>query len=114
MGKTDIRYVVDKENKIVVCVLENCTNIPVIRLKKYLGRTFKLKNADKYTIHESYRGIAHCAPDDTFDVETGKQLALKRAKMKRAKAINNAINRFILDIDNIKSNTLECAMTNMS
>ena len=98
----DIKYVVNKENGLVICVLEKCSRIPEKRIKRYMGKRFKVPNYDRYKIRDTYRGVARCASDDTFDEEVGKKIALKKAKEKRARAINRAMNTFMKDIDKIR------------
>lgn len=91
----EVRFFVDKEHGVVVCKLTGCKDIAVSRLDKYMpnydyyliGSPYWL-NTD---IEDTYTGIARCNPEDEWDEEYGKELALLRAKQKRCKAVNNVL-----------------------
>lgn len=90
-----VEYLVFESQGVVVCKLHRCKHIVVDRLNKYArGNLCLFGDVDNYTINDTFTGVARCAPEDTFDIETGKKLALIRAKAKRAKAINNAVRRY--------------------
>lgn len=93
---SDVIFKVDKKNKVVVCKLTNCREIAINRVYKYccnfFGHTYDIYIPDTYT------GVARCSSDDTFDISFGKELALTRAKAKRGKAINAAINKYIKNV----------------
>ena len=89
--ENDVRYIVNKEKKTIVCCLQNCHEIAINRIIKYARDYFP---GVEYYISDNYIGIAKCAPEDTWDEEFGKKLALKRAKRKRSNAINNALYRY--------------------
>lgn len=108
----DIKYLVNENEGVVTCILGNCSNIPVIRIKKYMGNQFSVKNKQRYRINDTYSGVARCASEDTFDVEVGKKIALTKAKQKRAKAINKALNVFTKDIGIVKVNTKRYGLSN--
>lgn len=103
----DIKFDVNPEKRRVICFLYNCENIALNRIKKYVpcfnteifAKKYKLK------IDPVYVGIAKCAPEDEFDVEYGKKLALTRAKQKRCKAIN----RVIYDVFDV----IDCELNNL-
>ena len=94
--KTDktnnIKYLVCPEKRIVVCLLSDCQDIACNKINKYTDGAFFWSD---FKIKDTYRGIAKCDPRDTFDVEYGKKLALERAKKKRAKAVNKALDKYI-------------------
>ena len=46
-------------------------------------------------IPDTFIGIAHCSPEDKFDEEYGKKLALLRARKQRAQAVNRALREFV-------------------
>lgn len=88
----DISFRVDEKNKVVICKLTNCRDIAYDRIVKY---TKEIPIYCETEIPNVFTGIARCAPEDTFDIEYGKELALTRAKAKRGKAINTAIYKYI-------------------
>lgn len=92
MEDKDIKWMIDKEHRVIVCTLTNCEEIACYRIEKYTGgwpSQFK-----KYYIRNKYVGVARCAPGDEWDEEYGKALALKRAKRKRGVAANLAVIRY--------------------
>ena len=45
---------------------------------------------------QAIRGVAKCSPEDNFDLESGKKLAVARAEVKVAKAkIRNATKKYL-------------------
>ena len=48
---------------------------------------------NKYAINSSYIGKAKCHPDDEFNVEFGKRLALLRAKKKHLNAVERKLDK---------------------
>ena len=94
--KTDktnnIKYLVCPEKRIVVCLLSDCEDLACKKINKYIDAAFFWSD---FKIKDTYRGIAKCDPRDTFDVEYGKKLALERAKKKRAKAVNKALDKYV-------------------
>ena len=48
---------------------------------------------------DGYKGVAKCCPTDNFNLGTGIELALERAKVAKAKAIRINKNRFITNIN---------------
>ena len=100
--KRDVEYLIFEDKGVVVCKLWNCWDIARQRIKKYMPCTsvnLSLAFFD-YTIDDVFVGVAKCAPDDEFDLEYGKKLALTRAKIKRGRAVNNAIAEYINDTQN--------------
>ena len=66
------KFYVNEEKGTVVCSVEACLLVPTDW------------NSCVYVpdIHLTEKGIAKCAPEDTFDVERGKRIALARAENK--------------------------------
>lgn len=84
------RYFINEEKKTVVCKLENCFNGLVCDMcrKGYPGHPYM-------EIDDTFVGKAQCSPEDTFDVEVGKQIAYKRAIAKMTKAKKRALIDFV-------------------
>ena len=91
----EVRFIIDKEHGVVVCKLTGCKDIAVSRLDKYMPNYDYYLMGSPYwlntDIKDTYTGIARCNPEDEWDEEYGKKLALLRAKQKRGKAINNVL-----------------------
>lgn len=54
---------------------------------------------DRYLMPRTFTAIAKCAPDDEFDVERGKQIAMSRLSEKYEKALNKRLARYMLNLD---------------
>ena len=106
-----VKFTVDEANKRVVCVITGCANIPVKRINRYSKHIMTVNNTKRYKIADEYVGIAKCHEKDTFDVSIGKKIALTKAKMKRANAVNRMINKFMSDTDKIKSTIADFAIS---
>ena len=85
-----VNYYVNEEKQTVVCKLENCFNAVICNMchKGWPGH-------DALLINDTFIGKAKCAPEDTFDVLKGKQIAYNRAVTKFYNAKKKALDRFI-------------------
>ncbi len=92
----DIRYIINKDKGVVVCILSGCTYIGFDRLRKYFP---KYSLCDNFEIKDEYVGVAKCAPEDVWDEEYGKKLAFFKARKKRNKAINNMLGEHVKIIE---------------
>ena len=92
-SKNDITYYIDESNRVIVCRLTGCAFIAADRIKKYCWND-PVDYRVEALMQDSFIGKAKCAPEDDFNIEIGKQIALKRAKAKRKRAINQVIERF--------------------
>ena len=90
---SDLKFIVNKEKKLVICRLENCQNIACNRTNKYAEHAYF--GWDELKVPNVFTGVARCAPEDDFDEEYGKKLALIRAKRKRGQVINKVIRNAI-------------------
>ena len=84
------RYFVDEEKKVVICKLEDCSNALICDMcnKGWPGHI-------KMVIDDVFTGKAQCSPEDTFDVEIGKEIAYKRAVTKLFRAKRRALIDFV-------------------
>lgn len=107
----EVRFIVDKEHGVVVCKLTGCKDIAVSRLDKYMPNYDYYLMGSPYWINtdikDTYTGIARCMPDDEWDEEYGKKLALLRAKQKRGKAVNKVLhmvmNQMACEMDDLRN-----------
>ena len=95
--QNDVEYLIIESKGVVVCKLWDCSKIAEDRIEKYMKTKRWCYPRSRYSIEHCYIGIAKCAPEDTFDEDYGKKLALLKAKEKRGKAINNALKLYIRD-----------------
>lgn len=103
------QYIVDKENRTVVCVIHYTKNLfrqacieqgigPVMQIipEKYLIKIMQMP--------VQFRGIAKCAQEDEWDEVTGRKLAFARAKYKLDKSFFNHASLFFNKVDHILDN----------
>ena len=103
MQRNDIEYLIFEDKGVVVCKIWNCMYAAIRRIFKYTGDE---RNLASYKINDLYLGVARCSSEDTFDLEYGKKLALKRAKQNRRQAINYVVRKY-MDHRKAELNTLE-------
>lgn len=85
----DIVYKINKEEGVVVCIITGNGEVALNRLDKYVPHYSW--NYGEVMIKDTYIGVAKCSPEDEWDEEKGKKLALVRAKRKRSKDINKTL-----------------------
>lgn len=92
-----VQYVVNEDKKAVVCITEVYLDTPMIDSNNYSASFY----------NEMYRervvGVAKCSPNDTFDVEIGKQIAYARAENKAYAIAKAYVARANADIAAMKS-----------
>ena len=85
-------FVVNEEKRTIVCIITTVDDM-VQRLAKY-GLADEDYD-DIYADERVYKGIAKCAPDDTWDETYGMKLAERRAMAKRQGDINSELTKYI-------------------
>ena len=88
-------YKVNEEKRTVVCIITATDDIPK-RLRKYGLADEKYDYITSDT--RFYKGIAKCAPGDTWDETYGKRLAEYRAARARQIDVNNELKAYIKGI----------------
>ncbi len=88
-------FKVNAEKRTVLCIITAINDVP-IRLAKYGLADEDYDNID-FDIR-IYKGIARCAPEDTWDESYGKKLAEYRASCERRTDVNNELKAYINDI----------------
>lgn len=86
----NVDYYVNEEKQVVVAKMTGCFNGLACDMcrKGYPA-------VPSFEIADAFVGKAKCSPDDTFDVETGKKIAFKRAYKKYVAAKKKAITAFL-------------------
>lgn len=82
------KFFVNEEKRTVACVVEGALHTPYD-----WDRSVMIPNA---TFTE--RAVAKCAPEDTFDVERGKRIALARAENKVYMSALKHLDKYMADI----------------
>lgn len=109
MDKRKVKFFVDGANRVVVATISECHNdaidfinkkfIDGVRSCLYFNSYFN--NGERYYMQDTYKAIAKCNDEDTFDAEFGKRLALGRLTDKYHKSLNKRIHNFIEDLDKV-------------
>ena len=92
MKRVTTEYKVNKEKRTVVCIITTINDIP-LRLEKY-GLVDEDYDDVDFDIR-IYKGIAKCAPEDTWDETYGKRLAEYRASRARQADVNTELKAYI-------------------
>lgn len=87
----DARFIA---NKLIKYVNANNGQCPIRQAALYRPKRAMLTQ---------YSGVAKCHPNDVFDVEFGKRLALARAQAKYHIALRKSLFDFIREIERVKS-----------
>ena len=114
----NIKYEIDEEKRTVIAVLEcssDDANIvfqsACIKYGKGVGfGSMVPAYRTKYQIKSEYVGKSKCHPDDVFDVEFGKRLALLRAKDKYLRAMNDRLEDMIVWVGGLYANIEKMGM----
>lgn len=101
-----MKFFVNEEKRTVVAIIEDCSLDFIKRISKnpfnemgYIASTYS--NGNWIYMNDSYKGIAKCAPDDEFDVEIGKTIAMNRALRKYYSDLRNKFGRYVDMCDEI-------------
>lgn len=84
------KYFINEEKKVVVCKIEDCSCSLVCDMCH-----MNWPSHEDLFIADEFIGKAKCSPEDTFDIEIGKQIAYKRAVAKLFKAKERTLIAFI-------------------
>ena len=94
-----IKYFINKEERTVVCVLENCKYDFVNFLARVDNPLVDTTTNLKYLMPFSFRGRARCSEEDTWDEDYGMRLAYHRAKNAHDKCLFNKCNKLMAYLD---------------
>lgn len=102
----DCRFFVDEEKRTVACSIENTRHMFRNYIEDELKMDFFINYASPKVLNAlrmppRFTGIAHCSLDDTWNVETGKLIAFKRAKEKLYGSFFRHANTFMNGIDKV-------------
>ena len=98
------KYIVKKDERVVVCVLYNCLYDPQFAFEKHAGGYILPHSYPKFSIKEKYKGVAKCAPDDEWDEAIGKRIAYERAFREYKRDFNCAFERCVRCVESCLSN----------
>lgn len=103
---SDCRFYVDEEARVVICVIPYARDL----LQDFISDHFSWNDINvewainynfnkKLELPNSFMGKAVCAPEDKWDVETGKMIAFSRAKDKCYKSFFKRANMLVQKFD---------------
>ena len=105
----DCRFFVNEEKRTVACAIDNTRRLFRDYIESELKMGFfvdygyvnnkRIMNALK--MPSRFTGTAHCSLEDTWNVETGKLIAFKRAKEKLYGSFFRHANTFMNEIDKV-------------
>lgn len=106
----NVTYYINYDKKVVVAVLKCDSETPIMIADNTIEKAKRdtdvllvspyVLNFDN-RIKGQFVGIARCNENDVFDVEFGKELALARAKAKKAFAVRDAFYKYVEHLDHI-------------
>ena len=100
LDKSKVDFIVKENEGIVVAKFSEPESL-AYRILNLVGNEnagFLVSWKDVDTILDrvsTVRGVAKCAPEDTFDVKTGKRIALSHLRFKTIRSISKLISRHI-------------------
>ena len=106
MNHNRVTYKVIPEHRVVIAEIDS-TDFDALREfnDKYLAHSTSAlrlrvdKYDEKFLMPHSFKAVARCHPDDEFDVEKGKRIALDRLADKYTASLNKHLNNYIRAID---------------
>lgn len=90
-------YYVNEDKRTIVCTITNCERSLIEKVRKRMGSHFGdyfRFRGDRSYIADKFVGKAKCNPLDTWDEQTGMDIARERALRK----FNRAFNRELTDV----------------
>lgn len=106
-----IQYTVDEQNRQVIATIEGCQSDVINRMRHKVGSVIESERFAKAAkISNTFKGVAKCHPDDTFDVEVGKQVAKCKLLNKYHSARVKAYNRLEKAVDGQHDNMTRVIM----
>jgi len=114
ISKKDARFIVNKDKKKVVCIIEDTNkcfikfvdeNLPIKSYCNDYWHPSRLEN--KLFMPNKFIGVATCSDDDEWNEETGKLIAFSRAKDNLNKAFFKRAKAYIDTLDDWLSDAVE-------
>lgn len=103
-NKSGITYYIDEEKRTVVCKLRGAMFDVIDNL---LSRCNYVDFENDYTMKDCYVGKAKCSPEDKWDKNTGKRIALCRALVAYYKDKDKMFMEVYRDLANVRNYCLK-------
>ena len=98
--QTDCQFYVDEENRKVVCVIPNTSNLFFRYIDDFkLDLSAGTKFWSNLLMPSRFVGIATCSENDTFDAELGMLIAFNKAKSKLNTSFFKRAQKYVNKID---------------
>ncbi len=91
-----VKIHVNEKQKVVVAVLEDCRLDAYNQLERSIPFDYfpdSLLSDETSDMPETIKAVARCHPDDKFDVEVGKKIAVDKVMVKYTNSYNKALTR---------------------
>lgn len=106
MNNNRVHFQVFPESGVVKATIRNCRLDAIETFNnKFLAHSTSClymgvdKMDERYLMPHSFSAIAKCSPEDEFDVERGKLIAISRLSEKYEKALNKRLARYLMNLD---------------
>ena len=100
VSQNDCNYIVDKENRRIICIYRPPCRIVVSYINATCPYVFMPERLyESMTLKSYYRGIAVCAEGDEWDEDFGKLVAFNKVREKYYNAVWRRVNRFFNWLD---------------
>ena len=100
VSQNDCNYIVDKENRRIICIYRPPCRIVVNYINTTCPYVFMPEKLyESMALKSYYRGIAVCAEDDEWDEDFGKLVAFNKVREKYYNAVWRRVNRFFNWLD---------------
>ena len=109
MKNRNVEFKVIEDKRIVIATIKGIEYDPIrVFNKKFIAHSssdleLSAWRNQKFHMPYSMKAVARCCPDDEFDVEKGKQIALKKLTEK----YNNSLDKHMYHIANAMKKSLE-------
>ena len=112
----EVKIIVNEEKRTVVAIATDCTGDAMNELLKcdsnaHVLLAINVGNnsgrpliADSILLPDTFVGIAHCHPDDEFDVNVGRRIALRKMHKAYNKAKRNILKDFSTKVCRLSEN----------
>ena len=95
VSQNDCNYIVDKENRRIICIYRPPCRIVVNYINATCPYVFMPEKLyESMTLKSYYRGIAVCTEGDEWDEDFGKLVAFNKVREKYYNAVWRRVNRF--------------------
>jgi hydroxymethylpyrimidine pyrophosphatase-like HAD family hydrolase len=105
MNHNRVEYKVIPENRVVIATIKNTSGDALREFnKKFLSNAtadlmLMAHTSEKFRMKNSYKSVARCHPEDVFDENKGKAIALKKLSEKYNKSLDKRLAHIMVAFD---------------